>query len=417
MFIVLSLAERMRTRAAWLTTTIAGTATVIVMQYTIVLPLMHYHQTDGFFTFLFGFIPLMMIWLADALIRARFLRWIALTGGVLLYRYTYGLNLAELLLSVGVLFFADAIRRGGPIWVRLAIASAIVPLSMAASQVLDQFPSLLSQYGWIVGYDVPLVMKGELAAGGALVAMAILSAIVGRAGLIVRAIRFPIAFVIISVELLTHIQQKWPDHQPYYICKYPVYAVVLAAGAFVVVVAALLGLLVDGASWKSRAAMFLGGIPVGGAVVYAFLFLRTGFAPYWPFFIERISGKPPYSLTRPLADLGAWQRIERVLDAPKKKHFGGYISWDWTMFDFMNAAFGYYNGGRSFWEGGGARMTKDYCVFWDRARAGPWSSVDNLPGPLRDEWGRLESMPQRECVSYRATWDHATIRTLCHACW
>jgi len=130
---------------------------------------------------------------------------------------------------------------------------------------------------------------------------------------------------------------------------------------------------------------------------------------------ERVFGNVPFTHNRPLADLAAWSRIEHTLDETHKR-FGGYITSYWPMFNFMNAALDYFNGGRVFWEHGGTHLAKGYCVFWERGKVDWWSNSYDLTPPLKLEVAVLESHADSQCVSYRAHWNHAISRTLCHVC-
>jgi hypothetical protein len=189
---------------------------------------------------------------------------------------------------------------------------------------------------------------------------------------------------------------------------------VLSACALVVVVAFLAAWLVEARAaqrWRGAAAT---------SVAFACAVLATsqwwkGYLPLQPTFRERVLGRAPFTVTRPLADLHAWSRIEHVLTTGHKQ-FGGYLTSYWPMFNFMNAALGYYNGGRRFWEHGGAHFAPGYCVFWDRGKVDWWTSSNDMPVPLRNEVAALDSRADRACVSYRAAWNHAVERTLCHVC-
>ena len=63
----------------------------------------------GFWAQLFGLVPMMCLWLADALVRPRLLRLLSLLGCVVLYRYTYGLNLADVCAAVCGVLVCEAV--------------------------------------------------------------------------------------------------------------------------------------------------------------------------------------------------------------------------------------------------------------------------------------------------------------------
>src|SRR3569623_2080677 len=73
------------------------------------LPVLSNIQVDGFYAHFFGFLPLALRWVADVLFRPTLLRlfWVGL--GVLLLRFTYGLNLGDVLITCGIVWLFDAV--------------------------------------------------------------------------------------------------------------------------------------------------------------------------------------------------------------------------------------------------------------------------------------------------------------------
>jgi hypothetical protein len=411
-FVVL---ERFADRRAWYAGAIACAAVALTLAYTVVLPQQHYHQTDGFFPHLFALVPLMIAWLIDSAARARLWRWIGLIATVGFYRYTYGLNLADLLIALGALLFADSFGAGVPRLVRWLLRLASIPLTFAALVFLRRLEPLLASYGWIIHYDLRTVLWAQaFAILGIGVLVASTRWLSPEKQVLARVLRMPLVFAVVST-VIAYVGLKLPAPEPYYLLKYPVHAVVLASGALVVVVSFVAAWLVEGVvrrRWLGPAVCAAASL---AACFAAFVHWRTGYAPFQPTFQERVFGHPPYSLNHPLADLAAWQRIARVLDKQHKK-FGGYITSYWPMFNFMNAAFGYYNGGRAFWDHGLPRLEPGYCVFWDRGKVDWWTQPSDLPGQLRASIDRLNQRGDGVCVSYRAYWNHAVERTVCHVC-
>ena len=335
-------------RRAWR----AGAAVLVVASlaaaWWVVLPQQHYHQTDGFFPHLFGLIPLGFVWLIDTCVRARLWRWSGLLLGVAFYRYTYGLNLGDILLALGVLLFADSFGRGVPLVPRWLLRLAPLPLLFGARLVYVSLEPLLTHFGWFVPYDIPTVQWAQAFAVVALgVALGGLARLPGDDGRVFRALRFPLVFSVMT-GIVTQLAFALPPREPYYLLKYPIHAVVLAASALVVVAALVTARIVDGVQCRRWLAPAGFGFLSMAAVIAASVGWTRTYEPFQPTFRERVFGKPPFTYNRPLGDVAAWLRIERTL-ARENKKFGGYLTSYWPMFNFMNAGLGYYNGGREFW--------------------------------------------------------------------
>ena len=402
-------------RWPWRVGVAVGAVALIAVTFAIVLPQQHYHQTDGFFAHLFALVPLLVAWLIDCVVRARFWRWLGLVAAIVFYRYTYGLNLADMLTAAAVILFADSFGAPTRALVRWSLRLAPIPLIAAALFFLRELKPELASYGWIIGYDLPTVLSGELFAVGAMAVVLIAASWLARGHrALVRAVRLPLAFAAANAAIADY-GWKLPVRQPYYVLKYPVHAVVLSACALVVIVAFLAARLAEAAVARRWRAAVATSVVAVGCAVFANVQWWKGYLPFQQTFRERVFGHAPYSVTHPLADLHAWSRIERVLST-EHKQFGGYLTPYWPMFNFMNAALGYYNGGRRFWEHGGARFASGYCVFWDHGKVDWWTTSGDMPVPLRNEVAALDARADRACVSYHAPWNHAVERTLCHIC-
>lgn len=401
-------------RAAWYVGALTCFAVSLFIQFYVILPQQHYHQTDGFFPHLFGLIPLLMIWLVDAIACSRLWRWLGLLGGVVLYRYTYGLNLGDVMVAVGVLLFVDAFERGVPRLARWSFIVAPFVMLVATRPIYERLRVLLSSFGWIIPYDAHTVLTAEtLACAGLLVAGAV--ARYPAAAKRLRLFRFPVVFGVVNTVVAVHIM-RLPPRQPYYFLKYPIHAVVLLAAATTVAATIIATAVTDGIARRAWDRTLVWAAAAMTLLCLAVGHWRSGYAPLQQTFRERILGSPPFTYNRPLADLGAWSRIRATLDQQHKR-FGGYITSYWPMFNFMNAGLGYANGGRTFWERGGVRFEPGYCVFWERGKVDWWTTPGDLTQPLRREQQILDARGDAQCVSYRAAWNQAVERTLCHACW
>ena len=406
-----------RTRAARAAGRVAGAAAALATAWYVILPQQNYHQTDGFFVHLFGLVPLFALWLVDATTNARLWRWLWIAAGAAVYRFTYGLNLADLALALSVLAVADSFATGLPAWLRWPMRAAPIVAFFAARFFFGQLAPLMRSYGWFVAYKLDVVLAAE-----ALVALALGLVVAwlvrSRASVAARALRLPLVFVAANWADTRYLQHLKPA-QPYYLLKYPIHGVVLGAAALVVVVTLAAVLVVDAIATKPRP---LGSFVAAAVGIVALVLAtrgiqqwRLGFESFQPLFEERVFREAPYHSTRPLADLAAWPRIEQVLQK-QHKQFGGYLTSWWPMFNFMNAAFGYYNGGRRFWEHGFAKNEPGYCVFWDRGKVDWWTGRNDFTSALSLNISQLEQIGPQECIGYRAHWNRSIERTLCYVC-
>ncbi|SET36325.1 hypothetical protein [Stigmatella erecta] len=97
-----------RSARAWAVAQGALLALTLTVWPFLLLRLLHYHQSDGFYGHLFGLVPRVLAWVAYALPRTAWVRCAALAGFTVLYRFTYGLNLGDFLLMAGVLALGRA---------------------------------------------------------------------------------------------------------------------------------------------------------------------------------------------------------------------------------------------------------------------------------------------------------------------
>src|SRR5262249_19540372 len=161
------------------------------------------------------------------------------------------------------------------------------------------------------------------------IALALLTLARRTSSVAVRAMRFPLAFSVVNLALV-EVGRHLPGREPYYLLKYPIQAVILCAGALVVLAGLVCAELAQWAELKRRLWSLVAVISLASLAVVQW---TRGFAAFQPTFRERIAGVEPFTLTHPLADLGAWSRIERVLRT-EHKTFAGYITWYWPMFNF-----------------------------------------------------------------------------------
>jgi hypothetical protein len=165
---------------------------------------------------------------------------------------------------------------------------------------------------------------------------------------------------------------------------------------------------------------------LAGAAAYLLYAAQTkwnaAIQPHWRGFSERAWGKPPFWKNEdnlPLADLGAFKRIRKVLDEQHKR-FAGYLISQFGMMMFTNAAFDVPDFGWSIWFNlGGLRSGEpDTCLFWDEGTSRDWLVWENGYFVLKEFRRSLILGGPRVCQHYHAHWDpEGDPRGLCHRCW
>ncbi len=376
-------------RRAYLTGAVVCLLTALAVQYWLVLPLESFHHMGGFWAHLFGLIPLVSLWLVDALVRQRILRVAAILFIALLYRYTYGLNVPDLWAAVGLLLVAETLGRQLPMGTRIALGLAALAAFGVSLYSYEQIKPMFSVWGWILRHDPPRVLQGEVTALIAVCITAVWRPALASGSGIVRALRFPLVFGAVNAVLLVVVKHLAPSVH-YYSQKYSFHAVVLTASALVVVAS----------FWAAACATRLHGRTLGGALVVIALVavsqqrLRKGFAVFQEGFHEHAFGGPPYHRPQPWYDPGALDRIHATL-ASEHEAFGGYLTAFWPMKCFMNALFDY--GDRKDPQ---LTATPGHCVFWE-------AGLD----PVRD------ADPDKRCSSYPRRWSPTGVSTLCTRCY
>src|SRR5258708_2240762 len=114
-----------------------------------------------------------------------------------------------------------------------------------------------------------------------------------------------------------------PGERRYYFYKYPMFALLLLSSACVAILPAVVARLVA-ARQQRRDRWRLAFLAAACACLLASASQKwnTALAPHWRGYAERAWAKPPYNVNEdnlPLADLGAWRRIETVLETEHKR--------------------------------------------------------------------------------------------------
>jgi len=377
---------------AWTIGAVAATVGALAGTLLVALPLVHYFKVEGFWTQVFALVPLLLLWWLDVTLHRSWQRVILWAAALVVVRYTYGLNLVELLVAFAVIVFLEAPPR-----LRLPAAAVSLVALAAAWTAHARFATVVKQWGWFVGYNV----AHALGAGQLALAALVLAALLGGE-LLQRALRLPILFAAGSFFITVYHQHYF--RPIYYVWKYPFAAICLVA-----LTASVLFAFAGAALAERR---WLAAAPLPFFLAAVAMWFST-FAEYHYGYVERLVGRPPHVL-RPLADLTAWKHIDTTL-ATEKKKFGGYLVQLGPLANFMNSALGAADGQRWYFEGQPPKNGPGYCVFWDATQPEPWPEFNRWyrHRPLAQ---RLDREAQKKCEDYPAPWDASLKRRICHLC-
>lgn len=373
----------------------------------VIFPIMHYLQADGFYPQLFGLIPLFGMWLVYGVVTAPTVRIAAFFLLIVISRYTYGLNLGDLVMTAAAILALEAFcsfKRPFSNWLFLSV----FPLIFAALYIYKSLFIIYPMQGATVPVSVEMVLMGT-----ALLLASLLFALQSGTptAIFTRLIFFSFSFSL-SALLPQLLALALGLQKTYYLYKYNIYSSVLlsvtALTAASVLVQHQFGstplTFFDVSRFVFRKFGLL--LPMG---VGLFL-LGNAYEPYYVTFKERIRRERTLVNIQPLVDRGAWEFINQVL-ASRQKSFGGFIPTpSWPLSRFMNSSFGFYlpvaphNQALAFYPGLKLRFQDGRCVFWNSAESDIRalnSLTDNEASPLFDS---LSSKFEKEIGTYLVPW-------------
>lgn len=210
----------------------------------------------------------------------------------------------------------------------------------------------------------------------------------------------------------------------YYLFKYHLHGAVLVLCATGVVLSTLLAQVLGSCLRRQLQVSHAGLLPLAVLTGIGLFNLQRAVEPYQDSFEERRSGQAPWRYLVPLADREGWKRIEATL-AREDARFGGLLSANWPLMNFMNAGlrreivdeplrFGWQQ-----YLQGWVREGPGLCVFWYATERDFQEFADTSRGnggTLLDVTRALDSRPQKQCEEYSARWDARLPMRLCHVC-
>jgi hypothetical protein len=328
---------------------------------------------------------------------------------LVLVRYTYSLNLADLSIAVAGLLLLDESRG----WSRAGQAVLAAGLTVAAFWIASRLAPVFRIWGGMQGYAVKDLLRADLMLLAALLLYAATQGFGSgwRAFLgspLTRALRFPVFFAAANAAFFTHFRQGGKV-QYYYPTKYQMWACMLLASALVLVLAHLATSSWRKGAWRSPRTWLGIAIAATALATVTPIWLKT-FSGYRTTLFERMRPHgPPYTFLRPLADVEGLARIEAIL-ASEHKRFGGYLTSFFPMFSFMNGTLGRHTGFQEFFP---PAVEPGACVFWisrerDTFRLGPADKLDALRNAV--------AAAGRTCAEYPVPWK-TTPQSLCFHCY
>ena len=319
----------------------------------IALPILHYLQADGFYPQLFGLLPLGAAALVYAATVGQKLGWAAFSAVLVWYRYAYGLNLAELLVTYSLVNFC--VPRSTSDWGKLTCSVGALG---AAFYCLYELFQIIGMQGAAAAIGIVASSAGLiLIAVGLSCTLLFSSKSQTAAQPFTDALyRFAAIFSATSgVIALIGVAVLGPQ---YYLLKYGFHAAIVATAAAVLVGAEI-------------AATFAAGRPRYGpisaaAILFAIFgglyLLNCGYRPLIPSYRQRTDQIADSALLFPLNDTAAEEIIANQLNQ-HGKIFGGVIVPEWSMSNFLNAKLGRW-GEFSVFRGAELKLDIGYCVFY-----------------------------------------------------
>ena len=281
------------------------------------VPLLFCLQGEGYLPQIFGFIPLAAAMLLFATLENSVGRIACLCAGLILTRYTYGLNLADLLFATAAAAAIESRQSRRVVARRLMLGLAVCSLC-AAFVALHHLRAIFSVPGAILYVNWRLGCAGIALSGLTFGALASLRLRGNAPESSVRLWRIVSWFLLASAASLLLLRMTTGGH--YYAMKYTVLP------ALLVLMISPSALLLLRTLPEPRAKVLQGLLPVS-------LLLLGGAYKEWV--TEYVYAETNWPLAMPPVIEFVRNTLER-----EQKRFGGYLTQSWPRYCFLNAGFG-----------------------------------------------------------------------------
>jgi hypothetical protein len=378
----------------------------------IVFPVLHYLQAEGFYPQLAATPMLLLLLLGYSIPSSAIVRVSSLLIAVVLYRYSYGLNLADVLLVTSIVIGLEAKRER--VQFRRQFFSLIACAALAgAIYAYWSLLSVVSLSGAVLSLRQPWLASGllVLVASGYLARKAFIQ-VEGFESRSFRMLLFSSLLTIFGVGVPALYYIFNAGQGPiYYLQKYSYHSILLISWSIVLAVSSLAAKFISSANMRRALTPYLF-LTVATAILGLWL-VNTALQPIRVSFEQRARFTTAHSAIEPLADLEAWRVISETLQSSGSR-FGGFITPSWPQSNFTNAEFGYF-GELPLYHEAGVMQEDGYCVFWMSSDANMQEYRDKVGQAVFKKVAKLEKQPGVKTLSYRAPWlsSPATISYRC----
>jgi glycosyltransferase involved in cell wall biosynthesis len=371
----------------------------------ILFPMISYLQADGFYPQLFGLLPLALAACFYSLSEVSLTRCIVLLAALLLYRYSYALNLAELSFTIFILLSMEA--KGALKRVRFLLI--LMGAALAAYCLLLLYP-LVHLGGATLATNQAGILLGSVLLGSLFIYLQRTA----KNAPLQRLCLFAGVFSL-SSALPVFLAQLFSIETQYYLYKYTYHSsALLILVAVPVITTALYRLLFLRPTWQ----MMRSNTPALLTCCVAslgLLSLKSGYEITRPHYEERKQSAPPFEILQPLAEHTAVSTIQTVLQT-EGKAFGGFVTTPlWALSGFTNASFNYYHYNMPrLHQTGKLRDDPGHCIFWNSSTA----DMERLQAlgtqTLVQYLYQLEQKHGSQSIEYSSTWNDEPRRLSYH---
>ncbi|MCB0347074.1 MAG: hypothetical protein KDD66_18280 [Bdellovibrionales bacterium] len=326
----------------------------------IIFPSFHYLQADGFYPQVASISVLLLAAAFYVLTEPRLLRVTLLLSGVVMYRYSYALNLGDALIASAVVLAIEAKSEPksslSKMYATLSVGAVLLAL-YCYSRLLP----VIELEGAIITVDHNLILKGLLMlCVGMLAAIFSANHITPVSRRLLRLLWFTSSYVFSGVIFQIFYKLYGPSDD-YYLQKYFYHETVLSVCAVIIAAAVLLPELVHSLQGRSK----LKTAAISASLIFAFFgmwSINTALQPIRVSYQERAAKVSSAKTLMPLSDPFVLEKVTESLNKTGKS-FGGFLTPIWPESNFVNSDLGLY-GQLSFYRTGKAGKDDGRCVFW-----------------------------------------------------
>lgn len=314
--------------------TLLTLCSAVILFETVILPIIHYNQADGYLAHLFSVSVILpfIVWAGNFhFLAAGFL--------LLCCRFSYGLQLPDLLVTYAIFLCLLALKE--KVKARKILIFSLCGLSLIATYLsLAQLFTVFSADGSIISQNLDYAFAAQI------VALAVLIQLLFKTA--DKSSIFSLLFLLSCLSL----QSMWlfSTHEAqYYFSKLFLYSSFLMAVICLQSVSEVL-------NTKS--------VYLSSSLVMLIAFLIVAQRPYMDTYYERVQPSGDYKLISPLIDTKVKKIVNEVL-SKESAEFAGYFTSRWGQFSYFNALFG-----RAFdfetFKNPPNKFTARSCLFWSK---------------------------------------------------